>query len=137
MYSIFIQKMTFYESTRARPTNVARIRIPEVIPFMGRVCCWFSPLCPCVFSANNLVFPFPQKGALAIPNSKCYWEMVDEELLCEYSTIIQSHLFIIFYCKTKCGYYDLRYNDILGVMEIEIYEKNSTEVKNILSRVAR
>lgn len=48
--------------------------------------------------------------------------MDDEELLCEYATIIQSHLFIIFYCKTKCGYYDLRYSsDILGVMEIEIY----------------
>lgn len=47
--------------------------------------------------------------------------MVDEELLCEYATIIQSHLFIIFYWKTKCGYYDLRYSsDILGVMEIEI-----------------
>ena len=65
--------------------------------------------------------------------------MDDEELLCEYATIIQSHLFIIFYCKTKCGYYDLRYSsDILGVMEIEIYiKKNSTEVKNILSRLAR
>ena len=101
---------------------MTRIRIPEVIPFVGRVCCWFSPLFPCVFSANNLVFPFPQKGALAIPNSKWYWEMDDEELLCEYATIIQSHLFIIFYCKTKCGYYDLRYSsDILGVMEIEIY----------------
>ena len=50
--------------------------------------------------------------------------MVDEELLCEYATIIQSHLFVIFFCKTKCGYYDLRYSsDILGVMEIEIYIK--------------
>lgn len=88
------------ERALARVTYVARIRIPEVIPFVGRVCCLFSPLFPCVFSANNVVFPFPQKGALAIPNSKWCWEMVDEELLCEYGTIIQSHLFIIFYYKT-------------------------------------
>ena len=63
------------ERALARVTYVARIRIPEVIPFVGRVCCWFSPLFPCVFSANNVVFPFPQKGTLAIPNSKWCWEM--------------------------------------------------------------
>ena len=56
----------------------------------------FSPCSRVFFSADNLVFPFPQKPTLAIPNSKCYWEMVDEELICEYATIIQSHLFIIF-----------------------------------------
>ena len=53
--------------------------------------------------------------------------------------MLPSVIYLLFFITRQCGYYDLTYSsDILGIMEIEIYiKKSSTEVKNILSRLAR
>ena len=42
--------------SRSPPTNVARVRILASTPYVGWVCCWFSPLLPEVFSGY---FGFP------------------------------------------------------------------------------
>ena len=34
---------------RSPPTNVARVQLPELTPYVGWVCCWFSPLLQEVF----------------------------------------------------------------------------------------
>ena len=53
------------------PTNVARVQIPASTPYVGWVCCWFSPLLQKVFSPGTPVFPSPHKPT--IPNSNSIW----------------------------------------------------------------
>ena len=47
------------ESTQP-PTNVARVQIPALTPYVGWVCCWFSPLLRGVFSGYS-GFPLSSK----------------------------------------------------------------------------
>ena len=47
-------------SERSPPTNVARVQILVSTPYVGCVCCWFSPLLPEVF-LRVLRFPFSSK----------------------------------------------------------------------------
>ena len=82
---------------RSPPTNVARVQLPELTPYVGWVCCWFSPLLlawvsglpeglgerrfldrnarysgyltPRGFSPGTLVFPSPQIPTLRNSNS--------------------------------------------------------------------
>ena len=49
------------------PANVARVQIPASTPYVGWVCCWFSPLLRGIF--QTIVFPSPQKLTLANSNS--------------------------------------------------------------------
>ena len=49
------------------PTIVARVQIPASTPYVGWVCCWFSPLLREI--SQMLVFPSPQKPTLANSNS--------------------------------------------------------------------
>ena len=45
------------------PTNVARFQIPASTPYVGWVCCWFSPLLREVFSKTNISkFQFDQES---------------------------------------------------------------------------
>ena len=53
---------------RSPPTNVARVQLPELTPYVGWVCCWFSPLLREVFPGTT-VFPSPQKPTLSNSNS--------------------------------------------------------------------
>ena len=53
------------------PTNVAQLQIPASTPYVGWVCCWFSPLLREVFFPCTPVFPSPQKPIL--PNSNLIW----------------------------------------------------------------
>ena len=53
---------------RSPLTNVARVQLPASTPYVGRVCCWFSPK---RFSPGTPVFPSPQKPTL--PNSNSIW----------------------------------------------------------------
>ena len=43
------------------PSNVAWVQIPASTPYVGWVCCWFSPLLREVFLRVFPVFPSPQK----------------------------------------------------------------------------
>ena len=59
------------------PTNVAWVQIPASTPYVGRVCCWFSPLLPEVFlrvlrfslsiKTNSSKFEFDLKRILSAP----------------------------------------------------------------------
>ena len=64
------------------PTNVARVQIPASTPYVGWVCCWFSPLLR--VPPGTLVFPSPQKPTF--PNSNSTRNQVDEEPLCGCAT---------------------------------------------------
>ena len=55
---------------RSPPTNVVRVQLPELTPYVAWVCCWFSPLLREVFPGTT-VFPFPQKPTLS--NSNLIW----------------------------------------------------------------
>ena len=51
------------------PTNVAGVQIPALTPYVGWVCCWFSPLLREVF--RRVLRFSPQKPTL--PNSNSIW----------------------------------------------------------------
>ena len=74
------------------PTDMARVQIPASTPYVGWVCCWFSPLLREVFSPGTPVFASPQKPTF--PNSNSTRNRVDEEPLCGCATC--KSLFFIF-----------------------------------------
>ena len=47
------------------------VQIPVLMPYVGWVCCWFSPFAPRGVSLGTPVFPSPYKPAL--PNSNSIW----------------------------------------------------------------
>ena len=49
------------------PTSVARVQIPESTPYVGRVCCWFSPLLREVFLRVLRFSPLLKKQHFPIP----------------------------------------------------------------------
>ena len=49
------------------PTNVAQVQILVSRPYVGWVCCWFSPNAPRGFSPGTPVFPPPQKPTFPNP----------------------------------------------------------------------
>ena len=51
------------------PTNVAQVQILVSTPYVGWVCCWFSPNAPRGFSLGTPVFPPPQKPTFPNSNS--------------------------------------------------------------------
>ena len=73
------------------PTNVARVQIPASTPYVGWVCCWFSPFLREVFPGTP-VFPSPQKPTF--PNSNSTRNQVDEEPLCRCATCKSLFYFI-------------------------------------------
>ena len=69
---------------RSPPTNVARVQIPVSTPYVGWVCCWFSPWLRVVFLRVLQFFPSPQKPTF--PNSNSTRNQVDEEPFCVCTT---------------------------------------------------
>ena len=61
------------------PTNVARVQFPGLMPYMGWVCCWFSPLLQEVFLwvlrfsplLKNQHFQFPIRPGIEEPLCGC------------------------------------------------------------------
>ena len=78
---------------RSPPINdVVRVQIPASTPYVGWVCCWFSPLLREVFLLGTPVSPSHQKSTL--PNSNSTRNRVHEEPLCRCAT--SKSLFIYF-----------------------------------------
>ena len=52
---------------RSPPTNVARVQIPALTPYVGGVCCWLSPLLREVFLPVLRFFPLLKIQHFHIP----------------------------------------------------------------------
>ena len=80
---------------RSPPTNVARVQILALTPYVGWVCCWFSPLLCEVFLRVPQFSPLLKKPTF--PNSNSTRNQVGEEPLCGRAT----PKIIIFFIKKK------------------------------------
>ena len=69
---------------RLPPTNVARVQILASMPYVGWVCCLFSPLLQEVFLRVLWFYPSPQKPTFS--NSNSTRNQVDLEPLCRCAT---------------------------------------------------
>ena len=66
------------------PTNVARVQIPASTPYVGWVCCWFSPLLREVFLRVLRFSPLLKNQHFQIPIRPGY--QVNQEPLCGCAT---------------------------------------------------
>ena len=80
---------------RLSPTSVTQVQIPASMPYVGWVCCWFSPVL-------REVSPLLKKQLF--PNSSSTRNQVDEEPLCGCAT---SKSLFIYLCSMACIEYDL------------------------------
>ena len=72
---------------RSPPTNVARVQIPASTPYVGWVCCWFSPLLREVF-LRYFGFPLSSKTSNSTGNQ------VDEE---QFVDVLPPNHYLFFY----------------------------------------
>ena len=56
---------------RPPPTNVTRLQLPALTPYVGWVCCWFSPLLREIFPQ---ILRFPLSSKPTLPNSNSTWD---------------------------------------------------------------
>ena len=80
------------------PTDVVRAQIPASTPYVGSVCCWFSPLLREVFLRVLRFSPLLKKPPL--PNSNSTRTQVDEEPLCGSAT--PKIIIYLFYLFIRC-----------------------------------
>ena len=103
---------------RSPPTNVARLQIPASTPYVGWVCCWFSPLLREVFSGYS-GFPLSSKTNI------CKFQF-DQESGRPRTTLWMCYLQIIIYLFILFIYYE---NSFISVNDEEI-----TYIKKVLGR---
>ena len=77
------------------PTNVARVQIRASTPYVGWVCCWFSPLLREVFL--RVLWFSPLLKNQTFPNFNSTRNQVDEELLCGCATCKSLFIYLFIY----------------------------------------
>ena len=75
--------LSILQRERLPPTNVARVRVPALTPYVGWVCCWFSLL---LREGFLRVLSFSPLLENQIPNPNSTMDQVDEEPLCGCAT---------------------------------------------------
>ena len=78
----------------APPTSVARAEIPASKPYVGWVCCWFSPLLREVFLRVLRFSPLLKKQTFS--NSNSSRNLVDEEPLKSLTSLLLLLLLLLF-----------------------------------------
>ena len=81
------------------PTSVARVQIPASTPYVGWVCCWFSPFFREVFLRYS---GFPLFSKTNISKFQYDQEQGDEEPLSGCATSPNPYLLFISPCKRRC-----------------------------------
>ena len=77
------------------PTNVARVQIRASTPYVGWVCCWFSPLLREVFLRVLRFSPLLKNQTF--PNFNSTRNQVDEEPLCGCATCKSLFIYLFIY----------------------------------------